>query len=275
MSHIPNELWSIIIEYLGTCPMDSDKLVLSDCVPSHAFISKNMYNLYFHGRDYFNISESDFVPSWHKTARDTFDPKNAEKPDFVEFISTVEQLGNAIELMALLPARASEVPCLVDDLMTPQQQAEHITSYCKNLAQQLGSIYLSDNMETIHYSERQTWIIIQFLHRTKQDQMINKHNIFDERRMPTILRANEIIDQWRFTEALNFLLLHCMESPDLYEQANNVSEGVKKVLFKRFGWTRQLNDYKLFLMPKWLFLTTSYTVFFGTIGTIAYMVFKK
>lgn len=240
------DLWTIIFDFLGTCPKKDGQVILDDHIPMYAFANKMFLDIYFCG-----------LISDHTEGR-AEDRNN----DRAESCNIIEQILGHKHITWRRQARndfmSGEVPRTslgiighTIESFTASVVEEHDITRFKMMATMLF-LQLTTNVAENKLSNRQIHIILLFLHRMHDEDLFITHLMrqgepFHENY--TIIGADTLLKKYPQTKLLNLLLQHHDSFPMLRTRTDEVTAETRALLFRRFCWTVRENDLRVYHMP--------------------------
>lgn len=244
------DLWTIIFDFLGTCPKKDGQVILDDHIPMYAFANKMFLDIYFCG----------LISSLHEDLAE--DRNNGRNNGRTEDRNTIEQIFGykhitwrrqaRNDFMSGIGPRSSlEIIGHTIESFTAPIVEEHDITRFKMMATMLFLQPTSGTTDN-KLSNRQIYIILHFLHRMHDEDLFITHLMrqgepFHENY--TIIGADTLLKKYPQTKLLNLLLQHHDSFPMLRTRTDEVTAETRALLFRRFCWTVRENDLRIYHMP--------------------------
>lgn len=228
------DLWTIVFDFLGTCPKKDGQIILDDYIPQYVFTCKTFLDIYFCG---FFIEDH---TEGHTESRNII-----ERILGHDNITWRRQARNDYITGSVPRTPTGIIGHTIESFMSPVIDDHEITKF----KMMVTMIFLQPL--TITLSNRQIYIILQFLHRIYEEDMFVSHLM-----QPgpvcgdfTIIGADRLLRKYPQTKIFNLILRHCDNFPLLRNRTSEVTSETRAILFRRFGWTTRENDLRVYHMP--------------------------
>lgn len=217
---IYEDIWTIIFSFLKknetTIVNGRPVIMRNDYYHPYAFINKTTMDIYFGSPGF--LANNDWPKTWRLTAKIMASKYGNYCSNIVQEIA----IGLLIESLANIG------------------HGDHMHHY--RTLEDAAKKYKKETGNIIELSDRQTTILVKYLHRMKIEHWINALMIEDTIILGDIIDSQEIIDTFPQTRTLNYLMLHCNDFPVVpMGRTSDISPIVAKMLVRRFDWTELEN----------------------------------